>query len=848
MANNFYVRQGASGSNSGSNWTNAWSDVTQINWNSVKPGDSIWIAGGTYGQLTIGKSGTTNNAIYIARVRSTNAVPASAPGWNSSYDSTVIINLVNGSGGYSWWTLDGQVPYGGIIVTNPTVTTGNGIELGNTGPENYISLLNLDDAGSVQDGVGGSQDIRALNFNLQTPSHGLYVAWCAFHNYDTLWSTLGMSDWTVEHNKFYHNYNGGTGLHPNIIQVMGATNWVFRYNEIYGWQDEGIMMDFVGSSDPPCVNVWIYGNLWHDCLTGRSARVAEAQYNPMGPVYFFNNTVVNVDLTFLAGNGAGSWLPGCVSSNNIFFNVGAAPLGFNGNQDYNLASGANTEAHGIGNASASIFVNYAAQNYHIVTNVGSLFPRNMGVALGAPYNIDFDGNVRGADGAWDIGAYEAGGSSRIVDLTPPTVILTVPANGAIVSNLVTLTATASDNTNGSGVASVTFLVDGVAVGSDSASPYSMTWNSLTVTNGTHTIQALAQDVAGNQAVSSSVIVTVFNPPDTTPPTVSLTAPAAGAVISNSVTLSTTASDNSGGSGVALVTFLVDGAAVGSDSASPYSMTWNSLTVTNGTHGIQARAQDAAGNQATSSSVTVTVQNAALTPASGLVGYWKFDNASGTTATDNSGNGNNGALVGDATWGIGYLNGGLSLDGQSGYVRVPSTPNLEQVSNAVTICAWINFGTNITYTAGDMQDVVRKVISESTNLPPYSAYDLVIQSFGNRILEVRMGVTRASDLTRGTSGWSKAHTYGYWYHLAGVYDGSTVQIYVNGVLESSTSFSGTLLQTSQPLCIGRYGTVGEAMNGIVDDLHLYNRALSATEIETLFNANRPSAPFPPAVQN
>jgi hypothetical protein len=85
-------------------------------------------------------------------------------------------------------------------------------------------------------------------------------------------------------------------------------------------------------------------------------------------------------------------------------------------------------------------------------------------------------------------------------------------------------------------------------------------------------------------------------------------------------------------------------------------------------------------------------------------------------------------------------------------------------------------------------------------------------------------------------------------VAGVYDGSTVQVYVNGVLEGSTPFSGTLLQTSQPLCIGRYGTVGEAMNGVVDDFRLYNRALSATEIKTLFNANPPPAPYPPAVQN
>jgi hypothetical protein len=75
-----------------------------------------------------------------------------------------------------------------------------------------------------------------------------------------------------------------------------------------------------------------------------------------------------------------------------------------------------------------------------------------------------------------------------------------------------------------------------------------------------------------------------------------------------VTLSATANDNAGGSGVASVSFLVDGAVVGSDTTSPYSFSWNSRTLVSGSHSIQARAQDGAGNQATSGSVTVNVQN------------------------------------------------------------------------------------------------------------------------------------------------------------------------------------------------------------------------------------------------
>ena len=85
-AANYYIRAAASGANNGADWNNAWTDVTGINWNTVAAGDKIWIAGGTYGKLTIGKSGSAGNPIYIARVRSTNAVPTGAAGCVRSSD------------------------------------------------------------------------------------------------------------------------------------------------------------------------------------------------------------------------------------------------------------------------------------------------------------------------------------------------------------------------------------------------------------------------------------------------------------------------------------------------------------------------------------------------------------------------------------------------------------------------------------------------------------------------------------------------------------------------------------------------------------------------------------------
>ena len=94
------------------------------------------------------------------------------------------------------------------------------------------------------------------------------------------------------------------------------------------------------------------------------------------------------------------------------------------------------------------------------------------------------------------------------DTTPPTAAITAPAPNATVSGTVTLTATATDNV---GVAGVQFLVDNNPLGAeDTTSPYSVTWNTTTVANGTHTLTALARDTSGNTTTSAPVTVTVAN--------------------------------------------------------------------------------------------------------------------------------------------------------------------------------------------------------------------------------------------------------------------------------------------------------------------------------------------------
>ncbi len=196
------------------------------------------------------------------------------------------------------------------------------------------------------------------------------------------------------------------------------------------------------------------------------------------------------------------------------------------------------------------------------------------------------------------------------DATAPTLSITSPASGATVSGTITVTASASDNV---GVVGVQFLLDGLNAAAElTGAPYSVPWNTTTSSNGSHTITVVARDAAGNRTTSAGVTVTVSNgpPPDTTPPTVSITSPVSGATVSGTISVTASASDNVG---VAGVQFQLDGVNAGAElTAAPYSVPWNTTGSSNGPHTITAVARDAAGNRTTSADVTVTVSNGTAT--------------------------------------------------------------------------------------------------------------------------------------------------------------------------------------------------------------------------------------------
>ena len=211
----------------------------------------------------------------------------------------------------------------------------------------------------------------------------------------------------------------------------------------------------------------------------------------------------------------------------------------------------------------------------------------------------------------------------IGDVTSPTVSVTAPANSATVSGTVAVTASASDNI---AVSRVEFFVNGALSSTTTSSPYSFSWNTKTVANGSYTLFAKAYDAANNVGQSSNVTVTVVN--DTTAPTVSLTAPANNATVSGTVAVTASASDNIA---VTEVGFFVNGSLSSTATSLPYSFSWNTKTVANGSYTLFAKAYDAANNVGQSSNVIVSVLNDTTAPTVSITAPANNATVSGTVA-------------------------------------------------------------------------------------------------------------------------------------------------------------------------------------------------------------------------
>jgi PKD repeat protein len=224
-------------------------------------------------------------------------------------------------------------------------------------------------------------------------------------------------------------------------------------------------------------------------------------------------------------------------------------------------------------------------------------------------------------------------------------------------------------------------------------------------------------------------------------------------------------------------------------------------------------------------ITTTVANPppVQTGTNGLVAALGFEEGSGTTVTDVSGSGNHGTVVG-ATWVTGRYGYGLSF-GPGAYVSIADSASLDLV-NGVTMEAWVNPSS----LSGWMNLVLK---------PQGSAgICYAFQACSSSGQAPSFGVTPSSSNLQAPSGLP----LNTWTHVAATYDGATMQIYVNGVSVASRAQTGLLSTSADALTIGG-NPGGENFAGIIDEVRVYNRALSPTEIQADMNAavQRPPAP-------
>jgi len=210
---------------------------------------------------------------------------------------------------------------------------------------------------------------------------------------------------------------------------------------------------------------------------------------------------------------------------------------------------------------------------------------------------------------------------------------------------------------------------------------------------------------------------------------------------------------------------------------------------------------------------------------GLVGYWPFEEGTGTKAGDHSGTGNHGDLqnMEESDWKDGKLGGALDFNGSNEYVNAGNPPAL-QLGNTGTIAAWI-FETD-----DNRNHIVGK--NDWPNDRDGYTFEATNSGGSKRLIADLSSATANNQIWGDTSLQNDT-----WYHVVYTWDGSFLRLYLNGESDT-TPVAQTLTPNSgvYDLWIGGSPTYGDAyFNGLIDEVRIYDRALEANEIEVLYKS-------------
>ncbi|MCF6153373.1 MAG: hypothetical protein E3K38_14040 [Candidatus Kuenenia stuttgartiensis] len=325
--------------------------------------------------------------------------------------------------------------------------------------------------------------------------------------------------------------------------------------------------------------------------------------------------------------------------------------------------------------------------------------------------------------------------------------------------------------------------------------------SKSLTEGTNTVSITETDSAGNTG-SASITVTL----DTTAPVVKIVSPADGTVVNASPVD---------------VTYTVDGG----------SQKTVSKSLTEGTNTVSITETDSAGNTG-SASIIVTL-NTLITATNSKTACYTFDEGSGTVATDKSGNGNNGTVNG-AVFSSGKSGTGLSFDGADDYVSIPSM-NYDEIS----VTAWFYKNQNDTTNA----DAIFGGWKWNSDIQKNEGFDIRFYKTTPDTIDFCLVTEDTSGTrTRMTASNNLGDSTGAWYHVACTYNQSTGEqkLYINGALVKTENHPAgnkiTPLSTYSDMRIGHSRVNKGYFNGKIDEVCIYNHALSDQEVQNLYNSN------------
>ena len=222
--------------------------------------------------------------------------------------------------------------------------------------------------------------------------------------------------------------------------------------------------------------------------------------------------------------------------------------------------------------------------------------------------------------------------------------------------------------------------------------------------------------------------------------------------------------------------------------------------------------------------TFTVLNSEM---DGLIGWWKFDETNGTIAYDSSGNGNNGNLTGGPTWATGKIGGALSFDGIDEYVDLGSSAILNP-SEAIAITCWF-LPNEISKYAHGIPIVTRYIAGTDFSR---KSYVLKYSSLGKPEYYLYNGSS-----TVAFTPSSLVLTKNQFYFIAVTYSNTGGDMYINDAKVAELELGGltSVMQSSVSTRIGGWGhNDWPEFNGLIDDVRIYDRALSDAEVQALYN--------------